>query len=629
LPPSGALPELEFVDHRRARTLLMPFEVARQCEGLATIGYSEHGGGGHRSPFGFLPQFFSHHTLISGKSGEGKNAFLAHLAREAMMRGGLVLIDPYGELCEQVLQIVPPSRAEDVVLIDLADGIASVGLNPLDVMLGRARDKAIIDLLKMVARIWVSSWGAKMENAFEMSLRTLFEANKVLIANDSQNGPGLQYTLLDVLPLLTNANFCRTLLQDIQDDYLHRWWREYYEPLSLIQQRDVINPIIAKVAKFERLIARRIVGQSMSTLNITQMINERKIILLKLSRGVVGSDVASLIGATMLGLIQMALEEQELQNRHAYHNLPIILDEFQMLLGTDYRTLVELQRYGATFFLATQSLDYLQRLDPVLVPTVITNVKQIIAFHMATHDAEFVCKDLEVAPEDLLHLDLQTCYISLMAANQRQPTFSVKISSLPMGDSSEAESIRTRCRIRYTRNITEIDEMLSAAMLRSLRLAPPGRDAEQPQQKVAPPTMPFPVEEPRLQVISSSLEVEKQKEHIPQDEDWEEPRRKKGAHTEEGNEQYQTNKLSYQRWEETRMFSSVSNDPGEVYRDAIVKGHSTDELEENPELLEELELLELNAYNRDEDDEGDEDNEYSEHYQMKRKQKRERGTQPD
>ncbi|MBV9227964.1 MAG: ATP-binding protein [Chloroflexi bacterium] len=397
---------------------------------------------------------------------------MEHIAREAMKQGGLLLIDPHGDLCEHVLNVVPASRADDVVLLDLADKNASVGINALDVTLGRGRDKAISDLLKTFAHIWVEAWGPRMENAFEMALRTLFEANKVLVAQDPQQGPLQQYTILDVLPVLTNENFCHALLQQIQDDYLHRWWREYYEPLTLMQQRDVINPVLTKVAKFESILARRIIGQSVSTLNFSQLIAERKIILIKLAKGLIGADVAALVGATILGLLQITLEEQGSLEEKARARLPIILDEFQVLAGVDYGALAELRKYGATFFLATQSLEYLQKLDPLLLPIVLANVRQLIIFHMSAQDSDTLYSELGVEMEDILNLDMHTCYVKLPSANRRQPSFSMKVVPLSAEDPIQAESIRTRSRVRYTCSVDVVDEMLREAMIRSIRLAP-------------------------------------------------------------------------------------------------------------------------------------------------------------
>ena len=474
--------------------------VVDQMAPEVPIGYTEHRDG--RIPFHFPNSFFLHHTLIAGKSGDGKNAFMRHLGYAALARGGgLLLVDPYGDLCEDVLKVVPHDRVKDVVLIDLSDRTASIGLNPLDVTLGRGCEKTISDLLKVLANIWVSSWNAKIENVFEMSLRTLFEANKILvdqqdidqqdIDQDIQKGSKQQYTLLDVSPLLTNDKFCHLVLQQVQDDYLHRWWQEYYEPSSFAQQREVITPLTTKVAKFESTSARRIIGQGASTFNIPQMIAERKIILLNLAKRVVGGDIASLVGATVLGLVQFALEEQgfKVADRGARHSLPIqpaqdwgseclerfhlpiIIDEFEALLGIDYEALAALHKRGLTFFLSCQSLEYIQKLNPLLLSAVQAHVKQMIAFHMSAQDAEMLHKELEVELDDLIHLDLHSCYVAILAANRRQPTFALRVVAPAKAETTSAESVRTRCRVRYAYPMNQVDEMLHDAMISSIRLA--------------------------------------------------------------------------------------------------------------------------------------------------------------
>ncbi|MBO0782868.1 MAG: hypothetical protein J2P37_28980, partial [Ktedonobacteraceae bacterium] len=404
--------------------------------------------------------------------------------------------DPHGDLCDHILHVVPPERTDDIVLIDLSERDGSVGINPLDVTLGRGRDKAVSDLMKTFSHIWQEAWGPRMENAFEMALRTLFEANKLIVAQDSEKGPLRQYTLLDVLPILTNESFCHALLRQIHDDYLHRWWRDYYEPLTLMQQREVVNPVLSKVTKFESEIARRIIGQSVSTINFTQIIEQRQILLVKLAKGVVGADIAAIVGASLLGLMQITLEEQGNKLEEERARLPIMLDEFQVLAGVDYAALAELRKYGATFFLATQSLEYLQKLDEVLLPTVLANVRQFLIFNMSAQDAETLAPELGVEPEDILHLDPHMCYVKMATGEQRQPVFSLKLLPPSKGDTALAESIRARCRVRYTRRAAEVDEMLQAAMIQSVRLISrensedecPGDPAE-PEQS-SPPASP-------------------------------------------------------------------------------------------------------------------------------------------
>jgi hypothetical protein len=179
-----------------------------------------------------------------------------------------------------------------------------------------------------------------------------------------------------------------------------------------------------------------------------------------------------MIGATVHRLIQNTLESQKRQQYTDTARLPIIIDEFQRVAGAEYRTLSELHKYGATFFLGTQSFEYLQKINPLLWPTLQANVRQLVAFNMSAQDASLISKELGVDQEDILHLDISTCYVSVLAAGRRQPTFSLKLNPPSTFNPVQAESIRTRCRIRYTRPVAEVDEQLSDAMLRSIRMVP-------------------------------------------------------------------------------------------------------------------------------------------------------------
>ena len=477
LPHGSALSTLTLLEQRRTHSIPLPPTLLSAARDRPIIGYAEHAG--RTLPFALPLSCLEVHTLIGGKSGEGKSTCLEHLAREVMEQGsGLLLIDPHGDLSERVLALVPSQRVDDVVLIDLADPTHSVGINPLDTTLGRGRDKAVADLLHTLSHIWISSWGPRMENAFEMALRTLYEANKVLVTQDAHNGPHQQYTLLDVLPLLTDESFLHSLLAQISDPFLHRWWLSYYEPLSLTQQRDIINPVISKTTKFESEIARRIVGQSCSTINFSQAIQDHKIILVKLAKGEVGSDVAPLLGAAILGLVQITLEEQGRVEAHTRIRLPIIIDEFHVLDGTDYGALAELRKYGATFFLATQSLAFLKALNPTLLATVLANVKNFFIYHMSAEDATTLARELGVEPDDITTLEPHLCYVRLTYQQQRQPTFSVKFVLPPPGNTAQAQSIRLQSQQRYGRPVAEVDEQLRHALARTIALSTVSRTNE-------------------------------------------------------------------------------------------------------------------------------------------------------
>ncbi len=465
-----ALQETPLLHFRRARLFLLPEAlITPTSEHGRMIGVSTHGG--QQYPFVPPTSFIRYHTLLGGQSGEGKSTLMQHMALQAIRDGSACcVLDPHGDLAEQILASIPPERVQDTILIDFGAPNCSIGLNPLDVTLGRERDKAIEDLLVTFRFIWSESWGNRMEAPFRHALLTLFEANQTLVQKDPMHGPDQQYTLLDVLPILTDESFCHGLLDGITDDYLKRWWYLYYEPLSLQQQRERVDPVFTKISKLEMKAARRIIGQGRSTLQFAQLIRERKVILVNLAKGRAGSDTAPLLGSTLMGLLLAALQEQSTLAPEDRVHLPIFTDEFQSLGGVDYQTmLAELRKWGGACCLATQSFAYLHEMNPALLPTVLANVKQKIIFRMSAKDASIIYQELDVEQEDIVHLDPHTCYISLPYADRQQPTFSLHLQVPVAGNPQVADEIRERSRQMYTRPVQEIDTALQTSVTRTIQ----------------------------------------------------------------------------------------------------------------------------------------------------------------
>lgn len=243
LPQRADLVELSGIAQKRARTLPFPpalLDASRNGQGTC-IGECSHGGVTHS--FIIPPGFFSNHTFLGGKSGEGKSTLMVHLVKAVIEEGqrGFFLLDPHGDLAEEVLRVVPPHRHDDVVLIDLGNADFCVGFNPLDVTLGRERDLVVSSLISVFSHIWQSSWGPRMEAPFRAAILTLFEANTTIVRRDTLHGPDQQYTLLDIVHVLVDESFCHDLLEMTSDLFIHRFWYEYYSPLNLVQQRSSTN----------------------------------------------------------------------------------------------------------------------------------------------------------------------------------------------------------------------------------------------------------------------------------------------------------------------------------------------------------------------------------------------------
>ena len=490
LPAGDA--EIPLLERASARKLLaMPHPLAQGYP----LGVSTQGG--RAVPIRLPADALRRHALLVAKTGKGKSSLLLRLACAQLagdeasgqprgparteQRPGLIVVDPHGDLVAQLLGVIPPARRDDVILVDLADVTYPVALNPLDALLGRDRDKAVESLLQILSQIWARFWGPRMQNALEYALKTLYEANEALIAADPQRGPDQQFTLLEVAPLLSAPGFRRDILALVRDQALHTWWTHYYQPLDFRLQLEIINPVLTKLASFSgSRVARRVVGQARSTLNLSEVVHEGRVLLVNTAKGVVGAETATLVGATLLGTLHVALEEQARLAPEQRRQTLVIVDEFQSLLGVDYGAMLsELRKFGGAFALATQALAHLDTLEqghPTASPnatlraTVLANVDAFYAFAVSAEDARFLSRELDerVSVTDLINLDDYALYAKLTLAGRRLPTFSLTLDPPPQGDLAEAQRLRARARSRYARPVDVVDEALAQAAMRYL-----------------------------------------------------------------------------------------------------------------------------------------------------------------
>ena len=331
-----------------------------------------------------------------------------------------------------------------------------------------------------------------MESALEAALKTLYEVNEAEVSADSQDGPDRQFTLLDVTALLTYAGFRHGLLGRVRDPALLDYWMRF-EALQPRFQQEIITPVTTKLDKFANsVLARRIVGQGRSTLNIAEIVRQGQVLLVKTARGVVGHDIAALIGATLLGLLQVTVGEQANLAAGTRRKVRVIVDEFQVLPGVDFGAmLAELRKFGASFALATQALAYLDELDRALRSTVMANVDQLFCYAMSAEDARMVERELDglVATSDLIALDDFHCYARLTVQGQRVPVFSLALDPPTLLDDeqrAQAEALRRRSQWRIGREAQRVEMLIAHAALRRKALAAITTSAS--QQKVERPS---------------------------------------------------------------------------------------------------------------------------------------------
>ena len=439
-----------------------PGDLARGCP----VGVSLHQGAA--TPVQMPLSLLFRSQLVVAKTRRGKSTLLLHLASYLMERmataqtgagrGGrerasLVVVDPHQDLAEAVLGAVPPGLEERVVYLNLADRRRPVGLNLLDVALFPERDRTAENVITMMHRLWPDNWGPRMEGALRAAVSCLHEANAARRRDE-------QYTLLDVVPVLTSADFREEVLKQVPDRALWAWWRDNYDRINRAFQQQTANPVTTKVGRFMVTEASRLVlGQPRSTVDPRALLREGGVLVVNSAVGALGEGGAALMGATLLNLVGLVVEEQVALPPSDRCRLVALIDESSTLGAADYgRMLGELAKYGASFVLVTQSLSKLDAIDRALRPTIFSNIDGLTVFQVSAEDARYLAPELgsDLAVEDLTDLRDFECYARWWSDGQRLPTFSLRLNRPAPVDVARVEAIAQRSAERYGRPREEV-----------------------------------------------------------------------------------------------------------------------------------------------------------------------------
>ncbi|RJQ07835.1 MAG: hypothetical protein C4558_08915 [Dehalococcoidia bacterium] len=448
----------------------------------------------------YLPVPLVHRNhLIVAKTRRGKSTLLRHLAGGVMERvadgaddTALVVVDPHQDLAEAVLGSIPEALIERTVYLDFANLDRPVGLNLIDVALFPDRDRTTEHIVTMLNRLWPANWGPRMEGALRAALATLHELNGKRARDE-------QYTLLDVAPLLTDEKLRKHLLQDVDDPALAAWWRDNYDRAGRTLQQQTANPVTSKIGRFTVTEASRLVlGQAQSTFDPRALLRDGGVLVVNTAVGALGEGAASLVGATLLNLLGLLVEEQVAIPAAERRRVVQLVDESSTLGAVDYpRMLSELGKYGASFVLVTQSLAKLDAIDRNLAPTIFANSDGLTAFQVSAEDARRLTPELGggIEVEDLVSLDDFTCYARWWDGRARPAAFSFRVDPPPPDATDRARAIARASAAKHGRPRDEVvEEVMRALAERSPALEPratapgPATGARVHQDAAARPT---------------------------------------------------------------------------------------------------------------------------------------------
>jgi hypothetical protein len=387
---------------------------------------------GRERPVALSPVDSLRHTEVLGPTGTGKSTLLINLIVQDMEAGrGVLVLDPK-DLIADLLDRIPEHRVNDVVIIDPTD-VAPVGINPL-ANAHRSPDLAADQLLAIFQGLFVL--GVRTQDILHAALLTLARI------------PGS--TLASLPLLLADAGFRRRMTSQIDDPIaLGPFWQGY-ERWSEAERTTATAPVLNKLRPFLlRPQLRAVIGQTAPRFELKQIFTERKIVLVNLAKGLLGSESSALLGAMVLSQFWQATLSRAAIPQARRHPVMAYLDEFAdyLKLGTDLGdALGQARGLGVGMVLAHQ---FLHQLDPALRSAVLANARSRVCFQLTTEDARLMAAGgTEPAPEDFMSLPAYECYLQLVAGGAVQPWCSAATSTLP-SPSSVAASIRASSATTY------------------------------------------------------------------------------------------------------------------------------------------------------------------------------------
>ncbi len=437
--PPGAADETPLVARSGAKVLL---PSAASVRGGAHVGDTTTG---TPSEIRFPADLLRRHHLYVARTRMGKSTLMHHIVAHKMREkaagrdtDAIVVIDPHADLVEGLLEHVPESLAGQVRLIDLADDDRSPGINLLDTRIFADRDRTADSVVRVAKGLW-EQWGPRMQSILEHTVKSLHEANEELDERD-------QYTILDGLPLLTDEVFRAEVLGKVDDPYLIRWWARVFGNWHENQHAEAIAPVQTRLSYYaSSRRARAILGQPRSTIDVRRTILDGGVLLVSTAQGSAGRDVAALVGASLLNLVDAVIREQGALPAGRRRGVLVVVDEMQSMPGVAYESMLsELGKFGANFILATQSLAKLGDLSLTMRDTVLANVGCLAVFQVAGADARDLVWELgreRVTEDDITSLPVHHCYVRATVGTERMPAFSMMVRKPEPGDPGVAARI--------------------------------------------------------------------------------------------------------------------------------------------------------------------------------------------
>ncbi len=418
------------------------------------------------------------HTYILGRTGGGKSVLLANMAIQDIKNGeGLCVIDPHGDLVEDILTRCPKERAEDIIVFEPFDMDRPLGLNMLEVDSEEQKDFAVQEMIQIFYKLVTDP--AMLGPMFEHNMR-----NAMLTLMADEEHPG---TITDIPRIFTDTDFQKYKIAKLKDPVVRLFWEKEMAKTSDFHKSEMLGYLISKVGRFvENAMMRNIVGQPKSGFNFRKIMDEGKVLLVNLSKGRTGEINAKLLGLILVSKIQIAALSRADIPEDQRKDFYLYVDEFQNFITDAFSSILsEARKYKLNLIVAHQYLGQLETQAGAqgagskdLRDAVFGNVGTMIVFRTGAEDAEVLGK--EFAPTfnqfDLVNIERFTTYTKLMISGTASKPFNMATYPLPQERNEElAKAIKQLSRLKHGRPRAEVEEeLLEAGQVAEMMSAGPG-----------------------------------------------------------------------------------------------------------------------------------------------------------
>ena len=419
---------------------------------------------GQRQPVFIQKKDRSRHHYVLGKSGSGKSALLSFMARQDAKNGeGFCLVDPHGDLVEEVLRHVPKSRARDVIVFDPADADRPMGLNLLDAQTPEEKDRASLDAMNIFLKLFGNEiFGPRLQHYFRNGVLTLMD--------DEEEGA----TLIDLPRLFTDDAFQKYKVGKCRNTVVRQFWENEMAKTGAREKEEMIPYFSSKFGPFiTNTTMRNIIGQRKSAFNIRQVMDEGKILLVNLSKGKIGDINAQLLGLIFVNKISMAAMSRADMHESERRDFYLYVDEFQNFATDAFADILsEARKYRLALIMAHQyiaQLNNTQNYDKQskLRDAVFGNVGTMMSFKVGAEDGEYLEKEYspDLGREDIIGISNYKAYLKLNINNATSRPFSLEtIWDQSQQNPRVAEVIKKYSRLKHARKRTFVDREIEARL---------------------------------------------------------------------------------------------------------------------------------------------------------------------